>query len=283
MTELTNELNSIYEDLSDYLKNLNNFYTEIGSTIAAPKFDPLKPYTAYRHSDSQKTDSLACYLKGIKTISALNAALILMKSGHTQEVGALCRMVDDYCSEIFFLLVPGCGDALDDHQDKFLTSFYQEEFIDHEDPLYSHQARDLVSINKIHAAFAKYATNGLNQSDVQAISTVIHKTLSGYVHGAYPQIMEMYGGQPPKFHAFGMLDSPRTHELIGHIIGYVDKLILLTIFISQKCNSNTTNQPLLLLKRHFENTFLRHRTVSPAEMLAEYKKKRTKRNPSKPK
>jgi hypothetical protein len=283
VNELNDEINSLYEDLSNFLKDLNDFYFEISTTLAPPNFDPSQPYTAYRHLDNQKTDSLACYLKGLKTISTLNACLVLMRSGHTQEVGALCRMIDDYCSEIFFLLVPGCGNSLDEHQEKFLNNFYQEEFLDHDDPLYSHQKRDMVPISKIHAAFAKYATDGLNPSDLQTISTVIHKTFSGYVHGAYPQIMEMYGGNPPHFHTFGMLNTPRVLDLIGHIVGYVDKLMLLTIFISKKCNSISTNQPLTLLKRHFENTFSRHRTNSPADMLAEYKKERLKRNSNKSK
>jgi len=68
--------------------------------------------------------------------------------------------------------------------------------------------------------------------------------------------MEMYGGNPPQFHTFGIPDSPRAIELVGHIIGYVDKLILLTIFISRKSNSQSTDQPLTYLESHFENIFL---------------------------
>ena len=273
-------LETIYDDLLNFLKDLNDLYKEMGRSLPAPAFSPNTAYKSYRHPKEQHTDTLACHLKGIKAISTLNASIVLMKHGYVQEVGALCRMIDDFCSEIFFLLVPGNEDSLDQHQEKFLTNFYQEEFSDFNDPLYSHQSRESVPIGKIHAAFAKYAKDGLNTSDIQTISKVIHRTFSGYVHGAYPQIMEMYGGNPPQFHALGMLDSPRGIELVGHIVGYVDKLILLTIFISRKSKSLSTDQPLTLLKRHFENTFSTKRDVTPAQMLMEYKKQRAKQKSS---
>ena len=31
---------------------------------------------------------------------------------------------------------------------------------------------------------------------------------NGYVHAGSPQIMETYGGSPPHFHLFGLLDTP---------------------------------------------------------------------------
>ena len=36
--------------------------------------------------------------------------------------------------------------------------------------------------------------------------------MSGFVHGAYPHIMELYGGNPPHFHLNGMLGTP-IHDL----------------------------------------------------------------------
>jgi hypothetical protein len=40
----------------------------------------------------------------------------------------------------------------------------------------------------------------------------ISKVYSGFVHGASPHIMEMYGGDPPHFHTKGMLGTPRIEE-----------------------------------------------------------------------
>ena len=43
-------------------------------------------------------------------------------------------------------------------------------------------------------------------------ATTIHKTFSGYVHGAYPHIMELYGGHPAHYHIHGMLRTPKVLE-----------------------------------------------------------------------
>ena len=40
----------------------------------------------------------------------------------------------------------------------------------------------------------------------------LSKTYSGYVHAASPQIMDMYGGNPPMFHMRGMLGTIRHDE-----------------------------------------------------------------------
>ena len=47
----------------------------------------------------------------------------------------------------------------------------------------------------------------LNPSDAQSAMSTLHKAYSGYVHGAYPHIMELYGGNPARFHMAGMRDT----------------------------------------------------------------------------
>jgi len=93
-------------ELENTLNRLGHFYNELEAFLPKINFNENAPYRAFRVSNDEHTDSLVCYLKGMKAVSTLNASLVLLKSGFTQEVGALCRMVDDACNEILFLIKP---------------------------------------------------------------------------------------------------------------------------------------------------------------------------------
>ncbi len=150
--------------LEDTIEELGLLYHEMADLIDAPVFVKLGSSGVWRYET--QTESLACYLKAIKTISALNACMALLKIGHAQEVGALCRMIDDYCNEIFFLLMPQDGKNYSKEQLQFLNDFYQEEFDKPEDPLASTQKRKNVPVKKIHATFGKIAKSETNPSGI---------------------------------------------------------------------------------------------------------------------
>ena len=67
----------------------------------------------------------------------------------------------------------------------------------------------MVPREKIRAYIARIEGNGLDPSRGVALTRTISKAYSGYVHGASPHIMEMYRGNPPRFHVSGMLGTPR--------------------------------------------------------------------------
>jgi hypothetical protein len=52
------------------------------------------------------------------------------------------------------------------------------------------------------------------------ISRMLYRAYSGYVHAASPQIMDMYGGNPPKFHMRGMRETPRHREHSADLWNY---------------------------------------------------------------
>jgi hypothetical protein len=199
---------SVEAALAHALRQLESFYSEMSGAFAPPAFvnEPAYPRFRYR----VHTDALACYLKGARLISTLNAAFILYQHAYPQEVGALCRMADDFSNEVMFILLPQAGEEVDEVQRQFLENFFHEELDKPADPLGSEQKRVTVPARKIHAAFAKLASNEINPSDAQEMLRTIHQAFSGYVHGAYPHIMELYGGNPPRFHLSGMPNTPTT-------------------------------------------------------------------------
>jgi len=262
-------------DIDSYLEStlseLGGLYHEFADKIAPPIFADIGGIKAWRY---QKTsESLACYLKGVKLISTLNASMVLLRAGYTQEIGALCRMADDFCNEIFYLLTPQDGDKFSKDQLQFLTDFFQEEFDKPKDPLGSTQKRANVPARKIHATFGKLAASELNQSDAQELLRSTHQAFSGYVHGAYPHIMEMFGGVHP--HLNGMSGTPRVDEWRGQLIGYVHRAVMVSVFVVRKLGLSEDENKVRELLSKFEAETGGKSEKTAAELLKAIKKKRS--------
>lgn len=257
--------------LEDTLSDLGALYHEMANQIQTPIFVDVGGYKAWRYQ--VLSESLACFLKGVKVVSSLNASMVLLRTGYTQEIGALCRMIDDYCNEIVFLLIPQDSENFSNEQIQFLNDFFQEELDKPMNPLGSTQKRVNVPVRKIHATFGKIAKSEINPSDTQELLRTIHRAFSGYIHGAYPHIMEMFGGTEP--HLNGMLGTPRVDEWRGQLIGYVYRALVASVFVARKLSLNDIEAKARRLLEKFETDTGCKSAKTAAEMLSEMKKKTT--------
>jgi len=173
----------------------------------SPELRHLGFGAAYRYS-TQSIEA-AVIQKFARVISGLNACIALLDRGLVQELGALERMLDEFCEDLFFLCRPPIGGERTALHDQYLQYFYQEEIESHGNPFLSEQKRPQIPRSKIQAANARTLEEHLNQSDAHELMRTLSKAYGGYVHGASPHIMEMYGGRPPRFHVSGMLNTPR--------------------------------------------------------------------------
>jgi len=257
--------------LSSVLKQLETHYNTMGEALPQPILEKTGSGVHFRHE--QYSDSLLSYLKGIKLLSTLNAALILYQHGHAQEVGALCRMADDFCNEILFFVKPlgNAGPSRD--QVRMFEDFFREEFENPENPLASSQDRNTVPRRKINAAFGQLVSNELNPHDAQNTLSTIHKAFSGYVHGAYPHIMEMYGGNPPRFHMAGMPGTPRMDEWNDQLVTYIYRAIMTAELISRKLTLPETERSIRTLLVKYE-TQLQCKPTEKAETIIQRQKKK---------
>ena len=255
--------------LENTLSDLGVIFHEMVTKIQAPVVVDVGGYVAWRYQNL--SDSLACFLKGVKIVSTLNASMVLLRHGYAQEIGALCRMIEDYCNEIFFLLLPQDGENFTKEQILFLEDFFKEEFDKPTNPLGSTQKRSNVPIRKIHATFGKIAKTEINPSDAQELLRTTHQAFSGYVHGAYPHIMEMFGTAHP--HLNGMLGTPRVDEWRGQLIGYVYKALMVSVFIVRKLGLNDTETKARALLEKFEMDTGCKSAKSAAELVKVMKNK----------
>ena len=197
---------------------MSKTFPAIESSVGQPEFVPMHGDFVFRYKE--QTLEQAIVQKLARVISGLGAAQILLEHGFVQELFAIQRMLDEFSQDIIFLCLPLHGEPRTELHEKYLTAFYEEEFEDGVDPLTSPQRRDMIPRKKIRAAIANSAVAGPNPSREIELHRTLDKTFSGFVHGASPQIMEMYGGPVPHFHIKGMLETPRMEEATKSIWNY---------------------------------------------------------------
>jgi hypothetical protein len=117
-------------------------------------------------------------------------------------------------------------DEITDLHIEYLAAFYQEEFDDPDSAIRSKQKRPMMPRKKIRAFISKDRGTGYNQSSTIEVGRTLSKTYSGYVHGASPHLMELYFGNPPRFHLSGGTDSPFHEDHRADLLNYYYRSIL---------------------------------------------------------
>lgn len=144
--------------------------------------------------------------------SLVRGAKLLLENGFVQEQAILHRAMDETNEDIMFLVQAISSGTVTELHQRFLEAFWEEEIDESGKALTSAQKRPMIPRSKIHAYLANAQGAAVDPSTKKEVSRTISKAYSGFVHGASPHIMEMYGGTPPQFHTNGMLDTPRMEE-----------------------------------------------------------------------
>lgn len=200
----------LYVEISQVLEEA---FRQIEALVAPPILYTRGAYPCFRYKD--QSVEAAVIQKCARLISSLNASLILFRTGYFQELGAMIRILNEINEDILFLCQAiRTGEKTELHK-KYLNAFYQEEFDNPDSAFLSTQNRPTVPRKKIHAAISRIPEQELNPSDNQELHRTLSQGYSGFVHGASTHIMDMYGGNPPRFHVSGMLNTPRTPEFIA--------------------------------------------------------------------
>lgn len=215
-------MKSLFRHTIDELEKL---VQELSLKFPQPEPVPYGDHFVFRHPASVRSDILASFLKTVRIVSLLNASLCLLEKGHPQESYILCRAIDEAVEDAIFLALPIGDTGTSDNQQKMLKEFYQEEFDHPSDPL-SSTSRDRVGRKKIRAAMSSIPINAGDPHTTRTVLKSIDQTFSGFVHGAYVHIMEIYGGSPAKYHMRGMSGTPRISECEDNFVSYIYRSIL---------------------------------------------------------
>jgi hypothetical protein len=206
---------------------------------------------AYRFEDRDVHHAVVLKLALVQ--STLRAALTLLRSGHVMEQAMLQRIVDEANEDILFLVYAVTNDTITPLHQRYLAAFWAEEFSDFDNPTSSHQSRDMVPRKKIRAYLARLEGKDLDASRAAQVTKVISKVYSGFVHGASPHIMEIYGGAPPHFHTRGMSGTPKITEYEQDLWNYMYRGLLSHIFAAKMFGSQKHVDALVKDKLRFES------------------------------
>jgi hypothetical protein len=194
------------------LSDLSILISEIEGHFPPPKYVKIGGQPQFRYSENSVYH--VAFLKSVRMVSGLNACLCMLEDGYYQEIMVVLRTIDDFFSDILFILENSQRGKLNASQKLFIEDFFKEEFVNPDNPLENSERRSTVPRKKIWASVARQIGQFANPSDAQKILQVTNDAFSGFVHGAYPHIMELYGGRTPHFHVNGVLGSPRIQACI---------------------------------------------------------------------
>jgi len=189
----------------------------LGEAFPKPAFVQLgssSTKSAFRHEAQHRTAALAAYCKAVNVCSLLGATATLLRAGHLHEAYALCRVMDEQGEDILFLTLRST--QMSNHRERFLAEFYQEEFEDIDDA-FSNIDRDRMPRQKLRAAIYTKDSGLSDPSTAVAAARSYTQGFSGFVHGPYVHIMDLYGGDPPDFHTGGLAGTPRMAEALRSV------------------------------------------------------------------
>jgi hypothetical protein len=221
----------------------------LGRYFGVPEFGAVPGGEGWRHAS--KDDLLASYMKCIYICSALHASCALLLNGFAQEVYILCRGVDEAGEDIRVLAIPRGTDAKTDNlQVRLLEDFFQEEFEETAQVRFMVSAkRDRVSRKDIHAALMKLEGAEIDPSTLRHALNTVHKAFSGFVHGAYVHIMDMFDGR--RFHMRGMAGMPRLDQAEEAFSYYVYRAFLAVRVVAKRTGDGELDAHLKQISDQF--------------------------------
>lgn len=238
------------EDLFDHaLVTMEGAVHQLCAHVPAPQIVPMFGLLAYRYIE--KSAQQAIVQKLARVVTGLRAARILLNFGFLQEQGALHRMLDELQEDVCFLAYGIILDSQTDLHHRYLTAFYQEEF-DADTALTSTQRRKTPYRKEIHAYLADVENKFGAPATISEVGRTLSKAYSGYVHGASPHIMEMYGGSPPRFRMRGMRDSEFGRDHADDIWNYFYRGIIACSLGAKAVGADRVHHDLKQFKCAFE-------------------------------
>ncbi|MBL4898114.1 MAG: hypothetical protein JKX76_00570 [Colwellia sp.] len=221
--------------------------------VPPPQIVHLDGSPTYRFKEESVLQAIIQKLA--RVISGLYSSHLLSECGFLQEQAAIHRMLDEFNQDIIFLSFAEIDGKITDLHIRYLKAFFEEEFDNPSDPLASTQKRGGITRKKIHSYIAQRDESGLNPSDGINVQKTLSKSYSGYVHGASPQIMEMYSQNPSRFIVSGMLGTPLQSEHRDDFTIGIYRSIVSFVLSAKAFGNEESIVRLLHCKHEFEKKF----------------------------
>jgi len=227
-----------------------NAFQQLEGQVPPPQKQAWGDGFVFRYKE--QTIHQALILKLARSISGLHAVDVLLLHGLLQEQASLHRILDEIHEDIFFLAAAVTNDQITERHKQYLSAFFEEEFPDPNNTLARHQKPNLPPRRKIRAYVRRVLSKDPNPSRVADVEETISSTYSGFVHASAPQVLDMYGGDPPRFHLSGMRGTPRMREYVDDAWNYFYRGIMALITVAKAFGDKPLVDSLYQYLQHFE-------------------------------
>ncbi len=216
---------------AEAVEAMSRAFRQMEANIAPPAQRPFR--NSFIHRYENKGIHEALLQKLARYISGLNAVAVLLMTGYVQEANVIFRTLDEIQEDIFFLASAETNDARTKHHAQYLEAFYSDPVFSHVEGSQYIPKPNLVPRKKIRAHTMNAMGQGINVSKALSASESVGTAYSGYVHAASENIMEMYGGDPPRFHLTGMRGTPRATEGANSAEFYIYRGLMATTVVAK--------------------------------------------------
>ena len=166
----------------------------------------------------------------------------------------LLRGVQDYLGEITFLHEGFQTGKPTADQERFVEHFFEEYGDGSGAEIVANPPRgSLVERKKIQAAQARLLTPE-NPHGTQKIGLAIDAVMSGYMHGSYQSVMELYEGGTYRFRLNGMAGTPRAREAERQIVLNVHRALNVIKGIAWSMNDDAVFDAMQPVRIAFERS-----------------------------
>jgi len=235
-------------DIDEMLELMDRTFQDFESSMPnKPQMVKLSFGVAYRFIEKDIYQAMIMKLARLQSLA--RAARVLLTNGFIQEQAILHRAIDETNEDIMFLVYAVTNDRIAELHEKYLEAFWEEEIDESGTMMESKQKRPMIPRKQIQSYLTKIDGVRINSPTRQEAARSIYKTYSGFVHGASPHIMDMYGGNPPHFHTNGMLGTPRIQEHADDLWNYVYRSFISHIVVAKALGAETH---VTILNRHLD-------------------------------
>jgi hypothetical protein len=168
-----------------------------------------------------------CLMKAIKSVSGLNAAIVLLENGFNHEICVLIRTIVESTTYMEFVMSDLDSENSNSPQGRLIENYFAD--CNREKP--EDFQRFSVRQEKQHKIVGRDLDEQLAGTDdgdrfvdvdTAKLMSNVYLTFSNYVHGRYPEVMELFGGSPGFFHLEGMRGTPNENDAVEIIDCYLE-------------------------------------------------------------
>lgn len=218
---------------------LTKWLSELYQSVPRPKLVTLENRS--RFVFSEKTIEQAIVLRQARIVSGVNALQILMLNGFVQEQATIQRTLDEFTEDVEFLSL-GKINGITEKHNRFIEGFFAEL-----PDLSKHRAQKMSGRNmprrdKVRAYLAEQSKEVFNRSPAVNTSSHVHEFYSGYVHGYYPQVMDLLRRDGSGFDATGVEDMSLRRVHFQDSWNYWFRAVQSTVFAARALELETTRR-----------------------------------------